>query len=375
VLSPGETVVARLVDDSSVAGGWELLGLPVLAVPSSAANAAAAMRTALGINNTVQGNLFANGEMQVAQCPVLAQSGANSLGWTLGATAKWGKVDCWAVYATGGTITAGSATQDAAASIGTSGTALHISGLSMTGAGKIAIRQRIRAKRARAAKGGAWIAGIKLLHDIGSAKNATVTVNKANAADNFSAVTQILQSAAQAVPDATGTTVSLAVPDMGDCSNGIEVIFELDVGAITAKNIRATDAFNVQGTEVPLVFPHEQLEQALARVQRQACKTFPQATAPAQNAGSGGALFCKVPVASACVQAIWEFPVTMDATPTLTTFSPGDASANWWNVSAGTGSASATSGLSDKRAHFATATGLTVGELWGLHVFAYAGLD
>ena len=74
----------------------------------------------------------------------------------------------------------------------------------------------------------------------------------------------------------------------------------------------------------------------LALCQRFFCKTFPQAVAPAQNVGDEiGAIHAIVQVdgtAGRC-SAFWTFPVTMRATPTLTYYSPGEATSAWWNPS------------------------------------------
>ena len=332
-------------------------------------------RADLEIEGYVPRNYVVNGDFVVAQRAILTLA-ANSLGDTAGATAKIGKVDGWAVYASAGTITGlTGVTQDTAATIGTTGYALHVSTITMTGSAKLCVATRIEAKDAVHLKSKAAVFGATFLHDIGSSKNVTITVSKpSTTADDFSGLTTIATSAALPVADATGTVCSLAISDMGDCSKGIQVLFELDCGAITTKNLRVADAFGVRGTTVPPVFPSQPFEAALARCQRYFAKTFPYTTAPAQAAGVTGALAAKVPVANACVQANWRFPVTMRATPTLVTFSTGDASASWWNSTAGSASANSSASTGDGGVHLSTATGLTVGEQWGIHVAAKAEL-
>jgi len=69
--------------------------------------------------------------------------------------------------------------------------------------------------------------------------------------------------------------------------------------------------------------------------QRYYCKTFPQGTAPVQNVGDQvGAIHAVVQVAGTAgrCSAFWKFPVTMRATPSITYYSPGAASADWWNI-------------------------------------------
>ena len=68
----------------------------------------------------------------------------------------------------------------------------------------------------------------------------------------------------------------------------------------------------------------------LALCQRYYVKTFPQATAPAQNAGNTGALEVFGQVANTAIVVNWMLPVEMRDTPsTVTTYSTNAASANW----------------------------------------------
>jgi hypothetical protein len=65
--------------------------------------------------------------------------------------------------------------------------------------------------------------------------------------------------------------------------------------------------------------------------QRYFCKTFPFATAPAQNADSPGSI-AFISYGSNLYDAMWRFPVEMRASPgTMTTYSPNAANANWSN--------------------------------------------
>lgn len=301
------------------AGTWAMANLTIAGRALLDDASVAVQHTTLGLDGFVPRNFFQNGNFDVAQRAVLTTS-ANSLGDTIGSTAKLGKVDGWAVYSTAGTITAGSATQDAAATFGQTGNALHVSGLTMTGSAKIAIATRIESADAKQLRNKAIIVGLTLRHDIGSSKNVTITVNKPTATDNYAGVTQIAQSGALAVADATNVQVSLAISGatLGDCANGLEVIFELDCGAVTTKNIRAVDAFCILGTAVPATFPAEPFSAMLARCQRYFWKTFAYAQPPAQSISGGlatisGASPFRVATAGA-------HPGQMMAAPTGVTF-------------------------------------------------------
>lgn len=69
----------------------------------------------------------------------------------------------------------------------------------------------------------------------------------------------------------------------------------------------------------------------LADCQRYYFKTFPYATAPAQNAGVGGSL-AVVSTAVTNFGRTFEFPVKMRATPTITTYNPSATNANWRDI-------------------------------------------
>jgi hypothetical protein len=114
--------------------------------------------------------------------------------------------------------------------------------------------------------------------------------------------------------------------------------------------------------------------QELIIAQRYFAKTFPQGTAPAQNAGVTGALFMKNPIALGDPGRAWQFPVTMLSPPTVTTYNPSAANANWRDVTAAgdaTVSLDPGTSASDKEVFIATSgTVATLGDLLAIHVSA-----
>jgi len=76
-------------------------------------------------------------------------------------------------------------------------------------------------------------------------------------------------------------------------------------------------------------FERRQYGQELALCQRYFQKTFDQATAPAQNAGGNGGLTASGSVTNVSINASWWFTCPMRAVPTIVTFAPDQASANW----------------------------------------------
>jgi hypothetical protein len=75
----------------------------------------------------------------------------------------------------------------------------------------------------------------------------------------------------------------------------------------------------------------------LALCQRYYAKTFPQGTAPAQNAGVGGAVGGQDSGSGAYgSQLQWRFPVTMRASPTVVSYNPSAANSNIRNTALNT---------------------------------------
>jgi hypothetical protein len=69
--------------------------------------------------------------------------------------------------------------------------------------------------------------------------------------------------------------------------------------------------------------------QELALCQRYFAKTFPQSVAVGQNSGDFNSLYNIAQVNNLSFASVWKLPVTMRANPTITTFSPNAANANW----------------------------------------------
>lgn len=147
-----------------------------------------------------------------------------------------GKVDRFEGMATGTTVDAGTLTQKVDSGLSRTGYSLHFSGVTLTGTGILYLRHRIYSKDARHFKNQKGSFSGKVSHDTGSGIDYTVFVRKANAEDDFSAVTEIANSGAQTIASGAGTALKLENIDMGNCANGIEIEIKIECGAITAKN-------------------------------------------------------------------------------------------------------------------------------------------
>ena len=111
----------------------------------------------------------------------------------------------------------------------------------------------------------------------------------------------------------------------------------------------------------------------LQAAQRRYKKTFPIGTAPAQNAGLAGALCTPAASATAGTLSI-QWPLAMSKSPTITTYNPSAANANWRDV---TGASDAVVLVDPSTAKGATGvqigeqtTALTVGNNYCIHAVA-----
>ena len=89
----------------------------------------------------------------------------------------------------------------------------------------------------------------------------------------------------------------------------------------------------LEQSDVPTEFQAPDPRSDLARAQRYYAKTFPQGTAVAQNAGLAGARCAAAASTTAGTLSLyWGFPSEMRASPTITTYNPSAANANWRDV-------------------------------------------
>jgi hypothetical protein len=143
--------------------------------------------------------------------------------------------------ATGTVVSAGTFTNTAAANCGVSGYAFKFVGVTLTGTGIIYFRYRALSVDAVKLKNKIASFDCRVYQDTGGAINYTVYVRKADAADNFSAVTAISNSGAISIPSGVDTSLPYLAVAMGDCSNGIEIEIKAECGAIITKNFEFTE--------------------------------------------------------------------------------------------------------------------------------------
>lgn len=117
----------------------------------------------------------------------------------------------------------------------------------------------------------------------------------------------------------------------------------------------------------------------LSLCQRYYQKTFPQAVAPTQNAGLAGAI-AVVAVGTTtgqAVQGVWQYTVTMRGDPTIVTYNPSAANANWRNVDTPGDETVAveTTESNDRCAVIGTSTAVVDGDRHRIHAVANAELS
>lgn len=141
----------------------------------------------------------------------------------------------------GGTPTNGTADLVKTSSVGTSGYALQVTDLTTGAGGTVDYRFRFNSVDSRDLVNSSAVFQCAVLQNTGSSKTYTISIYKANAEDDFSGTTLISASSGDSVSDLTNTVIFHSVSDMGDCSNGIEVVVTCGCGAVTTKDFYIND--------------------------------------------------------------------------------------------------------------------------------------
>lgn len=218
-------------------------------------------------NTLYRSNVVTDGACRVAQMAAKALTGSP----------QYGAVDLFSAWASG-VVGAGSIAQQAAG-IGQLGTSLHLSSVTLTGAGAVYARHRVESARAKELKGKNCSLAVLVHHDTGAPVNFTLQLRKANVADNFTAVTAIAASSAISVPSGAATLLKLENILMGDCSAGVEIEVQASCGAVTSKNFQFTEWQLEQGDHCTR-FELQPLPVVVAAVERYLTKSYEPATLP-----------------------------------------------------------------------------------------------
>lgn len=247
---------------------------------------------------------------------------------TLSASAQYG-VDRWAAYASGTAVSAGIFGQSTSGPIGRTGYGIALTNATITGTGTVYFRYRIEAKDALKFMNQPAVFSCLVYHDVGSAINYTVTVNKPSAtADVFSPVTAI-GSFVTSVASGTSTPLSFAISNMGTCGNGIEILISAACGGITTKNFYLTEAQFELGT-VATAFEYRPFEQELAMCQRYFEKSYNTTDAPGTITNNGMHTDENDDAAASGKRITIYFKVKKRNNPTVTLYNPSTGASESW---------------------------------------------
>lgn len=244
---------------------------------------------------------------------------------------QYGAVDRFAAKGAGTAVSAGTIAQTTSANVGTTGYALKLAGVTLTGSGKVHVRYRMEAKDAIRYKNNPASFAVKVWHDVGSACNYLITVRKPTTADNFASVSDIANSGNISVASSTPTTISfenINTNNLGDVSNGLEIEIEVTTGAITTKNFEFTE-FQLNRGYVANQYVGRNFDDELRACQRYFEKSTGYSVAPHASVGviNGGGmantqLLMLIPaVGSSVGSRTWgsmPFKVSKRAAPTMT---------------------------------------------------------
>jgi hypothetical protein len=148
---------------------------------------------------------------------------------------QYGPVDLLAVKAEG-SVSAGTIKQATSAfSLTVTGAACFVENATLTGSGAILFRRRIEARDAALFYNMPAYFSARTYHDVGSTQNYVITIRKATSADDFSSTT-LIDSDTVTVANDTNASIAMAISDMGDCRNGIEIEVKISCGAVTTKD-------------------------------------------------------------------------------------------------------------------------------------------
>lgn len=208
----------------------------------------------------------------VDPCCRVAQSAAPNLS----TSKQYGAVDMVQAWVSAGSVSAGTIGQDNAPGTLT-GSAVHLAGVSLGVNSAISFRRWLESNDARDYIGGPAIVAATLFQNTGNdIPNVTITLNMANAANNFSATTLIAGSGNLDLPNNVLKRISFYVPNMGACGYGIEMIVTVPTGAaaVVTKDFYITD-FQISPGSVLAPFEVPKFLADFEGVQRYFQKSYP----------------------------------------------------------------------------------------------------
>lgn len=168
-----------------------------------------------------------------------------------------------------------------------------------------------------------------------------------------------------------GTSWQTASPGVWTSDWGLADISQVNAAA-TLGNIFALTGVQVEVGTVATPFEHRPFGMELALCQRYYEKSFPYATAPAQNVGSKlGAPAATGQVLNQAFSTPVRFAVTKRRAPTMTLYSPNAASADW-STEGGVTPLASTANIGDSGFAATGSSAVTAGTQYSIHWLANA---
>jgi hypothetical protein len=177
----------------------------------------------------------------------------------------------------------------------------------------------------------------KIFQNTGGARNFKIALYKPTTTlDTFSAQTLLQTSANSSVPSSTATQISATFTlGASDATLGLAIlVFDADAAnTVVTKSYLISD-WQIKAEQSASPFDLPEFDTELALCQKYYAKTFPYATAPAQNVTPGAvtnAIFARATTSNWGVQIRWNLPVPMRSMGTgitAVTYNPAAANAN-----------------------------------------------
>jgi len=215
---------------------------------------------------------------------------------------------------------------------------MALAGLTCTGTNVIYVNQRIESANAKTflngVNHGKWSGQFKFWHNFGSSVNVYLVVYSANAADNFSAITERYVSSAQSVPTSTWTSLKFEGIDIPttDMYNGLQFSIKIETPVCSGKTIYIGDAQFEIGPKCTTI-ERRPYGLELALCQRYYEKSYDLATVPGTGTAAGCVLFT---VPSNSGRANVRFQTRKRAAPALTYYASSDGEVSKFYCSDGT---------------------------------------
>lgn len=228
-------------------------------------------------------------------------------------------VDSWFTSIVGTTV---AATIASGAYVGSaSGFVISTSNVTTTGATTLSQFTRIEAKNAKRLSGKTITISYKVRHNSATPLTFDIEIYKANASDNFGAVTLIAAGSNTAVPQSTDTLISFTTTlGATDADNGLQIMFNYVTG--TALTAISFFHWEMQCEIGSLVTPFEYVPAAITDT---TCKRLLYCTTNGNAKGTGvlGG-HSAVAVNTSVLQSPFKYPTAMRVVPTIQLWNNGN---------------------------------------------------